>query len=806
MASPGAIKAGEAYVELNADDRKFTSKFNRAPGTLKKFQQSIGQINSGVQQIASTAVVTGVALAPIVTQFVAFDDAALAMKAATQTTGDEYDRLRQHALELGRTTSYTATEVATLMTELGRAGFNPREITAMTAAVLDLARATGTDATTATKIMSATIRQFGLDAGQATRVADLLTATANKSFTNVMDLGEALKYSATSAADLGLSLEDTLALLGALGNVGVQGSEAGTALRRINTLAATGNKDLQRLFGVSGQDAAGNVRPLVDVLDEITQATKDMGTAERASKFNEFFGLLGITAASSLGKTAVSVRQLREEIGKADGLASKTAKEMDSGLGGAWRVMKSAAEGAAIAVGSVLGPALGAVAKIIEIGTGRITKWVEENRELATQIGIAVVGLLAIGAASLALVVVAKLFAVIGAAVSIVTGVFGLLGAVIGALLSPVGLVVAAFALLVSQAGSVEEAVGMVFAAIAVPVGLAVVAVIGLIATLRALWDVAKAVGGVLRTIGKEIMSWLGIEKHFAAGIASIQQRLAGIGASLMATFREVGETFGEMFGGIKAAIMSGDLEAAGKIAMLGFESMLLKTWQFLLDQWHGFTNAIVDYFDNAIMSIRVAFLDLTNWLQGKMIGAYVAVVQPVLEGLAVAGVMKVETVNKITTGMDAARLVMEAEYKQGVQGVAAATLGEREARNKRQNDEVKGLGDRSQGARDAMNALIKTVSIDMKPIMAATEVAMAMMLRNMAADIAPMPHEPRGMPSRAEQVGDAVRGLYQSSDFQGAFGMGRGDGVANQQLKETEKVVNVLIQIRDKIIPGVWG
>ena len=72
-------------------------------------------------------------------------------------------------------------------------------------------------------IMAATIRQFGMEAGEATRVADGLTAAANKSFNTVESLGEALSYAGPVAANANMSLEETLAILGTLGNMGIQG-------------------------------------------------------------------------------------------------------------------------------------------------------------------------------------------------------------------------------------------------------------------------------------------------------------------------------------------------------------------------------------------------------------------------------------------------------------------------------------------------------------------------------------------------------------------------------------------------------
>src|SRR5690606_7474945 len=100
-----------------------------------------------------------------------------------------------------------------------------------------------------------------------------------------------------------------------------------------------------------------------DVLHEINQATAGLGTAERAKKFNEAFGLLGITGASAISKNAVNIKELADAIKGAGGVAEDTAKKMDAGLGGAFRIMVSAIEGVQIALGDALSPVLTKVAK-----------------------------------------------------------------------------------------------------------------------------------------------------------------------------------------------------------------------------------------------------------------------------------------------------------------------------------------------------------------------------------------------------------------------------------------------------------
>jgi TP901 family phage tail tape measure protein len=111
------------------------------------------------------------------------------------------ESLRNKAKHLGATTSFSASEVASLMTELGRAGFSPKQIEEMTGAVMNLARATGTDATVSSGIMSATIRQFSLEATDAVRVSDRLFTPIGLVVAAVAALGAYFIYSSGMAGE-----------------------------------------------------------------------------------------------------------------------------------------------------------------------------------------------------------------------------------------------------------------------------------------------------------------------------------------------------------------------------------------------------------------------------------------------------------------------------------------------------------------------------------------------------------------------------------------------------------------------------
>ncbi len=351
MASKSGIEAGRAFVRMFLMDDELRAKLGTLQSKLRATAAVVGNIGA---QMTAAGVAMTVPFAAALAMFVPFSDAMKTVAAVTRATADEFEMLNAKAKLLGATTSFTAVQVAQMMTELGRAGFSPAQIDEMTAAVMNLSRASGTEAAMASGIMAATIRQFSLEAGDAAHVADVLTYAANSTFNTVESLGEALKYAGPVAAQLGMSLEDTVAILGTLGNVGIQGSEAGTALRRLSVLSAAEADKMQKTFGVAFKDAAGNARPLVTVLGEVANATKDMSDTERVGKMNEAFGLLGITAATVMSGAAADTEKLAAGLKTADGAAAKTAAEMDSGLGGSLKIFMSSVEGVAIAVSEAI--------------------------------------------------------------------------------------------------------------------------------------------------------------------------------------------------------------------------------------------------------------------------------------------------------------------------------------------------------------------------------------------------------------------------------------------------------------------
>lgn len=582
------VRGGQVFVEIGADSKKFFA-------ALASVQKGIGKIGSSMRNLGSrmAAIGAGIGL-PVglaVRQFAAFDDAIRATAAVSQASGAELQRLNDKARELGATTSFTAIEVANLMTELGRAGFKPDEINAMTGAVLDLARATGTDAALSAGIMAATLRQFGLGAGEATRAADVLTKAANSTFNTVESLGESLKYAGPVAKSLGMSLEDTVAILGVLGNVGIQGSEAGTALRRLSVISSASGKKLQELFNVTNTDAAGNLKPLVQILDEINTATANMPVAERTKRMAEAFGLLGITSANVLSSTAGGVTALARDLQNAEGTAAKAAKEMDAGLGGAMRIALSAIEGTALAIGDALAPSLISLVRTIEgVSTG-LTTFVKANQEMILQAAKGVAIFTGVGVALIG----------VGASLQIVSTALGGFGAAFGAVTTMAALFLN-------------------------PIGLLIV---GLVALAAFGPKVAASMQGMFGGVG-EIVAGVG---------ALIGEAFQGAVSNAITILGDLANTASVTFSGIYAAIAESDLSGAMDVLWAGLYAGWLRGVEALMgavDPWvSSFQNVFTDvghYLYIAWDTLWTDIAALTRTMGAAVYGAFESLVNPILQ------------------------------------------------------------------------------------------------------------------------------------------------------------------------------
>ena len=195
----------------------------------------------------------GMALASVVKNNVElardYEKALSVLAAILGTTKEGIRELDAQAQQLGATTTFTASEVAELQTELAKLGYSVKEITNMAPAILNFSQATGASLADAASLAGAALRMFEKDSEDTTEFVDKMSAATTKSALNFSYLQNAMSTVAPVANAFGFQLEDVLALLGQLANAGFDASSAATATRNILLNLADANGKLAQALG-----------------------------------------------------------------------------------------------------------------------------------------------------------------------------------------------------------------------------------------------------------------------------------------------------------------------------------------------------------------------------------------------------------------------------------------------------------------------------------------------------------------------------------------------------------------------------
>ena len=332
-------------------------------GGVASLGKRMGDLALGMAPVALAAGVMLGAFGACVGVAAGFEDQMAKVGAVSRASSEEMAALEATARELGATTQFTAVQVGEAEQYLAMAGFSAKENIAALPGVLNLAAATATDLGRAADISSDILGAFGMKAEEMTRVADVLALTCATANTNMELLGDTMKYVAPVARRAGLSLEETAAMVGLLGNVGIKGSQAGTTLKAMLNKMAAPTKEVQELFqklGVTVKDSAGNLRSPVKVLGEMAAGLKNMGTAEQIAAMKMIVGEEAIAGFSELiEKEGVgAIAEYAKQLEAGGGSAAEMAARMNDTLAGSLRSVGSAWESVQITIGKLFIPAV----------------------------------------------------------------------------------------------------------------------------------------------------------------------------------------------------------------------------------------------------------------------------------------------------------------------------------------------------------------------------------------------------------------------------------------------------------------
>jgi len=368
-------------AKMQRRTRRFVAGFRRG---LKRINGALNGVLAGVKRIGLAAGVAGAAVLAVAKNIAGvgagFEQAITDVGAVSLKTREEIANLEAAAKQLGATTKFTATEVAAGMEIMAKAGFAESDILVGIEANLSAAAASGMELAEVSDHVTKVLKGMGLDTKEAARVADVLALASSRTNSTIGTLGESMRNVSATARKLGIPLEEVVASVALLQDVGLDASVAGSAMNTMLTKLSKPTAEITRQMKeakVSFQDAEGNMLPLREVLANMSKVAKESGgNMAQMAFFADLVGLRGQKAAVNLQDLLMSGRidELTEALEKAGGSAKKMADLRMDTLTGDLTLLESAVDAVKVRVFDLKGGPLRGVVKGMK-------DWVDKNGE-----------------------------------------------------------------------------------------------------------------------------------------------------------------------------------------------------------------------------------------------------------------------------------------------------------------------------------------------------------------------------------------------------------------------------------------
>lgn len=344
---------------------------------LQTADSILGTMYNSLQNVATGITNT-------VLQGAEFIDTMTTVSAITGSTREQLQMLSETAQSLGLETMFGSQDIASGMKYLAMAGNTVEQVNDMIKGAAYVANATGMElggkggaADLITNVMK-TFKIVGDGASEL--IGDQLTKATLSANISMTDLAESIKYSAADMVMLKKELPEVAAMIGTLGNAGIQGSMAGTSLgnmARYLIKAFNPKTDaysfLQRM-GLSQQDfvdAQGDLIDFGDIMEKISKGVENLPSIDRGKAIGAIFGVRGQRAANAIMNDLEGYRNLLDQIqNNSAGFAKSIVDKRMNTLAGSIDKVSSAWENLKVAfteqIGPALMPILNTISQIIE--------------------------------------------------------------------------------------------------------------------------------------------------------------------------------------------------------------------------------------------------------------------------------------------------------------------------------------------------------------------------------------------------------------------------------------------------------
>jgi TP901 family phage tail tape measure protein len=256
-----------------------------------------------------------------------------------------FDRMARYVRRIGVETKFTAIEVAGAVKFLSMAGMGIETINESIRPITNLALIGDNDISQIADLATNIQTGYNIKNTSMGSVADILASTVSRSNVNIIEMAESFKMAAGYLRLSGVDFTEASAAIGVLGNMGIKGTMAGTALRAMSTRFAKPTKEAREALDRLGvkftrmEDIYGKqvekLRPLADIFEDLNKKGATMADMQT------IFGKIGGNAAMMFVSNYGQLRTLASQNRASQGISSELAQVKQDTTKGLWYQMTS---------------------------------------------------------------------------------------------------------------------------------------------------------------------------------------------------------------------------------------------------------------------------------------------------------------------------------------------------------------------------------------------------------------------------------------------------------------------------------
>lgn len=408
--------AGVNTDNLGQDTEKLQKQYERLEQTQKKVQeitekqaankQAVSQTKAQLGGLIGTVAAVGTAFyAGPVKKAAEFQEQMSSVKAISNASAGDMEKLSQKAKEMGATTAFTATEAGKAMEYMAMAGWKTEDMLGGIDGIMNLASASGEDLGAVSDIVTDALTAFGLSASDAGHFSDVLAQASSNANTNVSMMGSTFQKVAPVAGALGYSVEDMSLGIGLMANASIKADVAGTSLKTALANMAKPTKQqatYMEKYGISLTKADGTMKTFGEVVENLRGSLGGLSEQEQIAAASAIFGkesfsgMLAIVNASEQ-----DFNKLTEAVYNCDGAAKRMAETKLDNLNGSITLAKSAFDALQVELGELLLPTLTEGIKKFTDIINIVTTFARENPQVIATVAKVAAGLVGLKAGGL---------------------------------------------------------------------------------------------------------------------------------------------------------------------------------------------------------------------------------------------------------------------------------------------------------------------------------------------------------------------------------------------------------------------